>query len=133
MNNVFLIGRLTFDPEFREAGGSRLASFTLAVNNSYKAKDGTRKEVTAFVRCTAWGLQAEWTERLKKGDLAVVTGSLESRSYTNKDDKKIEVLGVKVFAIDGISDRKSQGNDRSKPVLKEEAGTNDDFDDEIPF
>ena len=97
-NLVFLIGRLTKDPEVRYTSGTQMAvcTFTLAIDRPVKA--GAEKQ-TDFPRVTVFGKQAENCERfLAKGRLVGVQGRLQTGSYTNKD-------GATVYTTDVVADR----------------------------
>ena len=97
-NLVFLIGRLTKDPEVRYTSGTQMAvcTFTLAIDRPVKA--GAEKQ-TAFPRVTVFGKQAENCERfLAKGRLVGVQGRLQTGSYTNRD-------GATVYTTDVVADR----------------------------
>ena len=97
-NLVFLIGRLTKDPEVRYTSGTQMAvcTFTLAIDRPVKA--GAEKQ-TDFPRVTVFGKQAENCERfLAKGRLVGVQGRLQTGSYTNRD-------GATVYTTDVVADR----------------------------
>ena len=97
-NLVFLIGRLTKDPEVRYTSGTQMAvcTFTLAIDRPVKA--GAEKQ-TDFPRVTVFGKQAENCERfLSKGRLVAVQGRLQTGSYTDKN-------GNKVYTTDVVADR----------------------------
>ena len=97
-NLVFLIGRLTKDPEVRYTSGTQMAvcTFTLAIDRPVKA--GAEKQ-TDFPRVTVFGKQAENCERfLSKGRLVGVQGRLQTGSYTDKN-------GNTVYTTDVIADR----------------------------
>lgn len=97
-NLVFLIGRLTRDPEVRYTSSTQTAvcQFTLAIDRPVKA--GAEKQ-TDFPRVTVFGKQAENCERfLAKGRLVGVQGRLQTGSYTNKD-------GATVYTTDVVADR----------------------------
>ena len=94
MNKVVLMGRLTRDPEVRYIEGDNpttIARYTLAVDRKFK-RDG---EPTAdFIRCIVFGKAAEFTEKyLQKGIKVVISGRIQTGSYTNRD-------GVKVYTTD---------------------------------
>ena len=96
MNKVILMGRLTRDPDIRySAGDSSLAvaRYTLAVDRRFK-RDG---EATAdFIGCVAFGRSAEFAEKyLRQGMRIVITGRIQTGSYTNRD-------GVKVYTTDVV-------------------------------
>ena len=88
LNHIVLMGRLTRDPELRRTGsGIAVASFTLAVDRDYAAQ-GAEKE-TDFVDIVAWRNTAEFVSRyFTKGRMAVVTGRLQIRNWTDKDGNK---------------------------------------------
>lgn len=97
-NLVFLIGRLTKDPEVRYTSGTQTAvcQFTLAIDRPVRA--GGEKQ-TDFPRVTVFGKQAENCERfLAKGRLVGVQGRLQTGSYTNRD-------GATVYTTDVVADR----------------------------
>ena len=96
MNKVILMGRLTRDPEVRYSQGdvaTAVARYTLAVDRRFR-REG---EATAdFINCVAFGRQAEFAERyLRQGTKIVITGRIQTGSYTNRD-------GVKVYTTDII-------------------------------
>lgn len=86
INNVVLMGRLTRDPETRYAGDSKVANFTLAVDRSVNRQTGER--ITDFIRCAAWGRTADFVQQwFSKGMMAIVTGQIETHTWTDKDGK----------------------------------------------
>ena len=89
LNQIVLMGRLTRDPELRRTGsGVAVASFTLAVDRDFAAQ-GAEKE-TDFVDIVAWRNTAEFVSRFfTKGRMAVVTGRLQIRNWTDKEGNKI--------------------------------------------
>lgn len=84
LNNITIMGRLTKDPELRKTqNGTTVASFTLAVDRDYQ------KGVADFFNCTAWRQTGEFVNtHFSKGQLAVVNGSMQSRSWTDKNGSK---------------------------------------------
>jgi single-strand DNA-binding protein len=97
LNKVFLIGRLTRDPELRYTPtGIAVATFGFAVNREYLSK-GEKKEETCFLNLVVWGKQAEiCAEYLKKGNLIFVEGSLHYRTWETEDNEKKSVIEVRV-------------------------------------
>ena len=131
-NLVFLIGRLTKDPEVRYTSGTQMAvcTFTLAIDRPVKA--GAEKQ-TDFPRVTVFGKQAENCERfLAKGRLVGVQGRLQTGSYTNRD-------GATVYTTDVVADRvefleraeKSEAREAEPVPLGFAAVDKSEFD--IPF
>lgn len=111
LNHIVLMGRLTRDPELRRTGsGIAVASFTLAVDRDFAAQ-GAEKE-TDFVDIVAWRNTAEFVSRyFTKGRMAVVSGRLQIRNWTDKDGNKrrsAEVVADNVYF--GDSKRDNAGN-----------------------
>ena len=101
LNHITIMGRLTRDVELRRTGsGTAVASFTLAVDRDFAPKDGGEKE-TDFIECTAWKHTAEFVSRyFTKGRMAVVSGRLQMRKWTDKDGNKrtsAEVVAENVY------------------------------------
>ena len=97
MNKVILMGRLTRDPEVRYSAGDNataVARYTLAVDRRFK-RDG---EATAdFIGCVAFGRQAEFAEKyFRQGLRIVITGRIQTGSYTNRDGQKVYTTDVVV-------------------------------------
>ena len=89
MNKVILMGRLTRDPDVRYSAGesgTSVARYTLAVDRRFNKRDG---EATAdFISCVAFGRSAEFAEKyFHQGLKVVVTGRVQTGSYTNRDGK----------------------------------------------
>jgi single-strand DNA-binding protein len=80
-----LTGRLTADAKVSEVkGGKKVVNFSIAINDSYKPKDGERVELTTYVDCAYW-LNAKVGQYLKKGLLIQMNGRMGSRAWVNKD------------------------------------------------
>ena len=141
LNHITIMGRLTRDPELRRTGnGTAVASFTVAVDRDFSGKDGAEKE-TDFIDCVAWRQTGEFVSKyFTKGRMAVVSGRLQIRSWTDKDGNKrrtAEVVADNVY----FGDSKSDGNDNrtptsyaspaSAPVSDYEQITDDDA--QLPF
>lgn len=95
MNKVILMGRLTRDPEVRYSAGDSsmaIARYTLAVDRRFR-RDG---EATAdFISCTVFGRGAEFAEKyLHQGTKIVVTGRIQTGSYTNRDGQRVYTTDV---------------------------------------
>ena len=90
LNKAFLYGNLTKDPELKSLpSGSKVVSFGLATNRSYKDKDGAKKEQTEFHNIVAFGKPAEvMATYLKKGRPVFVEGRIQTRSWDGQDGAK---------------------------------------------
>ena len=101
LNHITIMGRLTRDPELRRTGsGVAVASFTLAVDRDFGGRDGGERE-TDFIDCVAWRQTGEFVSKyFTKGRMAVVSGRLQIRSWTDKDGNKrrtAEVVADNVY------------------------------------
>lgn len=86
LNKVFLIGRLTGDPQLRSTqGGQPIATFSVATNRTWINKAGQKQDEAQFHNVVVWGKQAEIVSRfLKKGSTVMVEGRIQSRSFVDK-------------------------------------------------
>ena len=113
LNHIVVMGRLTRDPELRRTGsGVAVASFTVAVDRDFSSKDGDEKE-TDFIDCVAWRQTGEFVSKyFTKGRMAVVSGRLQIRSWTDKEGNKrrtAEIVADNVY----FGDSKKEGSDTS--------------------
>ena len=119
LNHIIVMGRLTRDPELRRTGsGVAVASFTVAVDRDFSPKDGGEKE-TDFIDCVAWRQTGEFVSKyFTKGRMAVVSGRLQIRSWTDKDGNKrrtAEIVADNVYFGDSKRDGDS-GSAYSAPA-----------------
>lgn len=97
MNKVILMGRLTRDPEVRYSSGENalaIARYTLAVDRRFhKANEASAD----FIGCVAFGKGGEFAEKfLRQGTKIVVTGRIQTGSYTNREGHKVYTTEVVV-------------------------------------
>lgn len=138
LNKVFIMGRLTRDPELRRTNsGTAVTSFTLAVDRDFKNADGTKE--TDFIDCVAWRSTAEFAAKyFTKGRMAIVEGKLQIRDWQDKDGNKrrnAEVIADNVYFGDSRSD--NSGHQAAKAPVNVDAEdfdeVEDDMDDSLPF
>ena len=115
LNHITIMGRLTRDPELRRTGsGIAVASFTLAVDRDFGKNDNGERE-TDFIDCVAWRQTGEFVSKyFTKGRMAVVSGRLQIRGWTDKDGNKrrtAEVIADNVYF--GDSKREGDGGSAS--------------------
>ena len=108
LNHIVIMGRLARDPELRRTGsGIAVTSFTLAVDRDFAPKDGGERE-TDWIDCVAWRQTGEFVSKyFTKGRMAVVSGRLQIRSWTDKDGNKrrtAEVVADNVYFGDSKRD-----------------------------
>jgi single-strand DNA-binding protein len=114
-NKVFLIGRLTHDPELRYTpSGVPVSDLRLATSRSYSTKDGDRREETLYIDIAVWNRQAETCcQYLKKGRLIHVEGYLKMDSWEDRNTgerrTKIKVEADRVQFLDGRRDDSAGG------------------------
>ena len=149
-NKVILLGNLTRDPEVRYTPkGTAVTDLGLAVNRTYTADNGEKREEVTFVDVTFWGRTAEVAgEYLKKGRPVFVEGRLQLDSWDDKTSgqkrTKLKVIGENMQMLgaprggggSGGGDEEGSGAPRSSsrpaPPPKAAAPSEAD-DDEIPF
>ena len=108
LNHITIMGRLTRDPELRRTGsGVAVASFSLAVDRDFGKNEKGEKE-TDFIDCVAWRQTGEFVSKyFTKGRMAVVSGRLQIRSWTDKEGNKrrtAEVVADNVYFGDSRRD-----------------------------
>ncbi len=110
MNKVFLIGRLTRDPELRYTGNNTaVASFSLAVQRNFANAQGERE--ADFFNITVWRKQAENVKNyLSQGSQVAIEGRLQTRSYDDANGQKRYVTEVVADNVEFIGSRNSSGN-----------------------
>ena len=100
MNKVILMGRLTRDPEVRYSAGENataVARYTLAVDRRFTRRNDENSQTADFIGCVAFGRSAEFAERyLHQGSKVIVTGRIQTGSYTNRDGQRVYTTDVVV-------------------------------------
>ena len=130
MNKVFLIGRLTRDPELRYTGNNTaVASFALAVQRNFANQQGERE--ADFFNITVWRKQAENVKNyLTQGSQVAIEGRLQTRSYDDSNGQKRYVTEVVADNVEFIGSRNSSGNSNNMNSSASNAGpTPYDFGD----
>jgi single-strand DNA-binding protein len=148
LNKVTIIGNLVKDPEIRSTqAGKQIANMTVATSETWKTKEGERKEKSEFHRvvCFNEGLTRVCEQYLKKGAKVYIEGSLTTRKWqdqTGADRYSTEIVlqgyDAKLLMLDKPAQRSEGPNDFAEPAGKTEprrpATTNAmDMEDEIPF
>jgi single stranded DNA-binding protein (ssb) len=148
LNQVALMGRLTAEPELRHTPSNvSVTTFTLAVNRSY-VKQGAERQ-TDFIDIVAWRNTAEFIcKYFKKGQMMAVEGTIQTRTYTDKEGKNrkaFEILANNVYFTESRNPNAASVAESFEPVAESalpepsfSAGSNDDFaviadDDDLPF
>lgn len=155
MNKVILTGNLGADPEVRfTPSGQAVCNFRMATSEKWKDKDGKRQERTEWHRIVVWGklaeLQGEW---VKKGTKLTVVGKLQTREWTDKENRKnytTEIVASEIEWISGTKSKEDADNtnpprasgrsgvqsgemDYGNPPANERDDNPPPMDDDIPF
>ena len=139
MNKVILMGRLARDPEVRYTQGEQamaVARYTLAVDRRGKNQENSAD----FIQCVAFGKAGEFAERyLHKGTKIVLTGRIQTGSYTNKEGQRIYTTDVVAEDQEFAESKNAEsgGTYSNQPASAPQSG-NDGFmpagdDSELPF
>lgn len=141
MNKVILMGRLTRDPETRytngQNGSTAVARYTLAVDRRIKTEG---QQDADFINCVAFGKAGEFTEKyFRKGMKVLVTGRIQTGSYTNRDGQKVYTTDIVVEEQEfAESKRRSTDIDARDQSALQAAGDGfmsipDGIDEDLPF
>jgi single-strand DNA-binding protein len=144
LNHIVIMGRLTRDPELRHTqSGTPVASFSVAVDRDFSARDGDKQ--TDFIDVVAWRNTAEFVSKyFTKGRMAVVSGRLQIRDWTDKDGGKrrsAEIVADNVYFGDSKKDQAggtfapaASGPDGyTSPVTASDFAELDGDDGDLPF
>ena len=152
MNKVILMGRMTRDTDVRYSQGENataVARFTLAVDRSCSRRDG--ENTADFIDCVAFGRQAEFAEKyLRQGTKVVLTGRIQTGSYTNRDGQKVYTTDVVAEDLEFAESKAAAGQNagfqpqqnsnpfQAAPAPSAAAGDGfmnipDGIDEELPF
>ena len=107
MNKVVLMGRMTADPNVRQAGETQVVNFTIAVNRRRKEQEHNAD----FPRCVAFGKTAELIGKyFRKGSQICVSGHLQTGSYDHRDGYKVYTTDVVVEEMDFVDKKQDNGD-----------------------
>ncbi len=125
LNKIFIMGRLTRDPELRRTqSGTAVTSFTLAVDRDFKSQSGEKE--TDFIDVVAWRSTAEFAAKyFTKGRMAIVEGRLQIRPWTDKDGnnrRSAEVVADNIYFGDSKRDSAGDMGGYSAPAYTAPAG-----------
>lgn len=126
LNKIIVMGRLTRDPELRRTGnGTAVTSFTIACDRDFGDKE------TDFLDIVAWKQTGEFVSKyFSKGRMAVVSGRLQIRGWTDKDGNKrktAEIVADNVYFGDSKSDNQQTAN------ITDNFAVIEDTDENLPF
>jgi single-strand DNA-binding protein len=136
-----IIGRMVADAATRTTkSDKKVVGFTIAINDSYKPKDGDRVQITRYFECSYWR-NPGIAEYLKKGMLVELNGRIEAGAYINKDGKAVGTLNMHIEQIKMLG---RSNNDQPAEKAENKAGVkagkkqtanngNTPDEDDLPF
>ncbi len=143
MNKVILMGRLTRDPEVRYGAGENstaVARYTIAVDRRFKRNGEQNAD---FIGCVAFGRNAEFVEKyLRQGTKIVLTGRIQTGSYTNRDGQKVYTTDIVVEEQEFAESKSAAGNGDQGNYIRPSSSASDvdgfmnipdGIDDRLPF
>ena len=139
LNQVFMIGRLTADPEMRQLdSGSSVTELRIAVNRSYTDRSGEKQEDVCFINVDTWDRLADICHRyLRKGSQVLVSGRLRFRQWETDTGEKRSRHSVQALSVQFLDrpDTPSGDEDGGRSVNGPSGGEGrrDDDKDDIPF
>jgi len=134
LNKVFLIGRLTGDPQLRSTkGGQQVAVFSIATNRVWNDKNNQKQEQVEYHNIVVWGRQAEVAAKfLLKGQVVLVEGRIQSRDYEDKSGVKRKVTEIVAERVQFGPKAGGAGGAPSAPRQSEPAAEQKSPLEEIP-
>ena len=144
MNKVILMGRLTRDPNVSYSQGENataVARYTLAVDRRFR-RDGNDGQSADFISCVAFGRSAEFAEKyFRQGIKIVVTGRIQTGSYTNRDGQRVYTTDVVVEDQEFAESKAEQAQNSGNVTISSATTSDDGFmnipdnvdDSELPF
>lgn len=133
-----IVGNVTQDPELRTTtSGSKVCSFSIAVNRSYKSATGENREQVSYINCVAWSKAAEViAQYIKKGSPLLVSGRLDQRSWEDKNTGQkrstVEVTVEDFTFLGGDRNAENTSNDSSNTASSAANNTEDVIPEDIP-
>ena len=132
LNTVILMGRLTADPELRTTNNNlSVLSFSVAVDRNYQAQGQERQ--ADFINCVAWRQNADFISKyFRKGQMIAIEGSIQTRSYEDKNGNKrtaFEVIVNRASFCGSKNESGAAGNGYSAPAAQPASFQNNTADD----
>jgi single-strand DNA-binding protein len=134
VNSITLLGRVGKDPETRQLnGGKKVCNLTVATSETFKDKDGNKKEATQWHQVTAWGATADIIEKyVHKGDQLYVQGQLIYEQWEDKDGVKHTTAKIRAGQVVLLGSKKP--DNMSQPTNEAiSEPTNNETGDDLPF
>ncbi|MHB1485687.1 MAG: single-stranded DNA-binding protein [Saccharofermentanales bacterium] len=123
MNKAIIMGRLTKDPDIRTTQTqTAVATFTVAVDRRFKSANGEKQ--ADFIPVVAWRQQADFVGKyFKKGSKIIVIGSIQTRTYDDKDGKKVYVTEIVADELEFAESKREDGSGSQYPAAQQNSGS----------
>ena len=135
INAVFIIGRLTADPELKTTqSGSSMCLFSIANNKTY-VSGGEKQSQVSYFNCVAWGKIGEViAEYCRKGMRVGIEGRLQQTSWEGRDGEKKRSVNIVIEQLQMLDYKKDEKKEKPNPSFPEQVDNQSPFTDEdIPF
>ncbi len=127
LNTLIVEGHLVRDPEFRDLPNSKVCTFSIGINRTFKVHDKIQEEVS-FIRVETWGSQAEHcAEYLKKGRSVRIVGRIKQNRWEDKEGNPRERHVVVAEHVDFLPTSYQQGSQENKKNKKSKEGTEENI------
>lgn len=138
VNKVFLIGNVGQDPQIRQVGDQKVASFNLATTEKFKGRDGNMVESTEWHNISVWGKLAEVVEKfVSKGTQLYVEGKIKTEKYTDKEGNDRFITKINATSLQLLGGKKDGATqERFDPRHANTTplpGPGEPEDDDMPF
>jgi single-strand DNA-binding protein len=134
MNKVILVGRLTRDPETRQAGDTTVTRFSLAVDRRFRKAGDETSPSADFPSCVAFGKTAEFIEKyIKQGVKIALEGRIQTGNYTDKDGVKHYTTDVIAEAVEFAESKRTDAGETPPPTTNEWLEIPEGIENDLPF
>jgi single-strand DNA-binding protein len=128
-----ITGRMTANANVKEIkGGKKVTEFTIAINDSYRPKDGDRVQITTYIECAYWR-NAGVAGYLKKGTLVTVSGRIGAQAWLNRDGEPKATLTFNVGEVKILGNSGKTGKERADTEAVKKTAVTAGDDDDLPF
>lgn len=135
LNKVMMIGRLGGNPEIKYTNsGAAVASFSVALSEYWKDKQGEKQEKTEWVNIVAWDRLADQAQSyLQKGSVVYIEGKLQTRSWDDQQGQKKYKTEVVANQFRFLDSRQSSSRSEETSNTKQEPQQNSYIEDDVDF
>ena len=138
MQKLIIVGNVGKEAVVRQASNGQAIGFSVAVNESYKDKQGQRQEKTSWYKCTSWvalGASTKIADYLKPGQTVSIEGKPYADAYINNEGKAVAEQCIRVERLELVGSVKGQNGAaaQAEPTAEERSHRAQDDDNDLPF